>query len=88
MKNVETLRTKIHIFLDSNPVLILKEGEHNNYFREDEMADVKRLYFMYEFSDRIRLLEESIQYGGLSNYVKLGILTEDEAEKAALMQEE
>lgn len=88
MKNVETRRTKIHIFLDSNPVLILKEGEHNNYFREDEMADIKRLYFMYEFSDRIRLLEESIQYGGLSNYVKLGILTEDEAEKAALMQEE
>ncbi|MCI8959116.1 MAG: hypothetical protein HFG62_08355 [Lachnospiraceae bacterium] len=43
-----------------------------------------RLYRMYEFSDRLRVMETEGQYGGLENYVRLGILTREEMFEALL----
>ena len=42
------------------------------------------LFHTYEFSDRISVLERSSQYGTLFNYVKTGILTEQEMVDALL----
>lgn len=44
-----------------------------------EMLDLFQLYSTYEFSDRIHVLTDSPQYGGLLNYVRTGELSLEEA---------
>ncbi len=45
--------------------------------REDYKT-VHSLYHMYEFSDRVRVMEQSGQYGSLENYVHTGLMTMEE----------
>lgn len=45
----------------------------------EEYCGIEKLYHMYEFSDRIHIINDSKQYGGLDNYVSTGLLTEEEA---------
>lgn len=47
-------------------------------------ARLKELYFMYEFSDRFRLLSREECFGGILNLVDTGILTKEEAFSALL----
>ncbi len=70
--------------LKENKKLILGNGIGELFSKEEEIG-IKKLYLMYEFSDKVRLLEDSPQYGGLQNYVETGLLTWEEAKKAALM---
>ncbi len=49
-----------------------------------DMADFLRFYKMYEFSDRICVLEETKQYGSLLNYLKTGLLSQEEYSEALL----
>ena len=52
----------------------------------EEYCNIEKLYYTYEFSDRIHLLADHIQYGSLSNYISGGLLTEEEAFGALLLR--
>ena len=38
----------------------------------------KNLYYLYEYTDDINVIVDTSQYPSLLNYVKTGLLTEDE----------
>ena len=49
-----------------------------------EMDEVLEVYRMYEFSDKVMLISDSVQHGSLINYVKTGIITKEEMVEALL----
>lgn len=51
---------------------------------DEEYCDIEKLYYMYEFSDRIHLLVDNAQYGNLGNYISNGVLSEEETFTALL----
>lgn len=51
----------------------------------EEEKDLILLYHTYEFSDRFRLITDTDAYGSLWNYVRTGVLTQEEAFRALLM---
>lgn len=51
---------------------------------DEEYYMIKKLYYLYEFSDRIHFLDDREQCGGLDNYIMNDLLTEDEAAIALL----
>ena len=51
----------------------------------EEMEEILNLYRMYEFSDKITVLSEDIQYANMINYVKAGLLTPEEMVEALLI---
>ncbi len=53
---------------------------------EEEYNHLYKLYSMYEFSDRVQIITEESQYGSLQNYVKTGLLTEEEMFEALLYE--
>lgn len=59
-------------------------GNRNIIISQEEYRYLKELYYMYEFSDRIYMLEADDRYAGLGNYVSGGILTEEEMLAALL----
>lgn len=75
---------KLEQILKENKKLVLGNGAEKIFSKEDGLG-IKKIYLMYEFSDKVRLLEDSPQYGGLYNYVENGLLTQEEARRAALM---
>lgn len=75
---------KLEQRLKKNEKLILGD-DIGTQFTNAEALGMKRLYLMYEFSDKVRLLEDSPQYGSLKNYVENGLLTPEEARSAALI---
>lgn len=50
----------------------------------EEYCNMAKLYYMYEFSDRLHMLDDNPQYGNLGNYISSGLLTEEEAFMASL----
>lgn len=42
-------------------------------------SDYLKLYRMYEFSDKFIVLSESEQYGSIWNYVRLGMISAEDA---------
>lgn len=81
---MEAFAGKLEERLKEKEKLVLGKGVENLFSHEEELY-IKKLYLMYEFSDKVRLSDSSPQYGGLRNYVEAGLLTPEEAEKAALM---
>lgn len=75
---------KLERRLKENKKLFLGSDIGKLFSNEEELG-IKRIYLMYEFSDKVRLLEDSPQYGSLHNYVESGLLTQEEAWRAALM---
>lgn len=77
-------------------VLILSNADidHTNHMNHsncayrrltgEELEALQRMYNMYEFSDRFQVLSDSPQYGGLLNYVKTGLMTEEDVFQALL----
>lgn len=69
--------------LDKQKFLVEKirqESCENNYIFSivnNENENVM-LYFLYEYSDTIQLIYENPQYPSMLNYVKTGLLTEEE----------
>ena len=51
---------------------------------QKELEELRELYQLYDFSDKIIFISDSTQYGTLFNYVKTGILTEQEMVDALL----
>lgn len=81
---MEAFVQKLGEKLKAKEKLVLGNGAEKMFSREEEI-DIKKLYLMYEFSDKVRLLEDSPQYGSLQNYVENGLITVEEAKKAALI---
>ena len=63
-------------------ILYCKEHNKNVLFTYND--EVKKLYTTYEFSDRVKLLTFSNQYGNIFNLVRNGIITLEEAIEALL----
>lgn len=45
----------------------------------EELDAVRKIYFMYDFSDRFQVLSDNPQYGGILNFVKAGKMTQEAA---------
>lgn len=50
----------------------------------DEYPEMTSLFYMYEFSDKVRIIGRSDQYGGLLNLVDAGLITEEEVFEAIM----
>ncbi len=61
-----------------------KYGTNIRAISYKEYRDIEKLYCLYEFSDRIHILTDNPQYGGLDNYIYNGLLSEEEASMAIL----
>lgn len=57
----------------------------NNCAKVDS-STIIQMYYLYEFSNKIKLITESKQFPSLFNYVKTGILTIDEMIDAILYE--
>lgn len=42
------------------------------------------LYSLYDFSDKVTVISDSTQFGGIQNFISTGLLTPSEAVKAVL----
>lgn len=49
-----------------------------NQISVQEIAQLKKLYFMYEFSERFQIIDKNDGFGDLSNYVDVGLLSDKE----------
>ncbi len=49
---------------------------------KEEYESYEKFYRLYEYTDAICVLEDDPLYPGLLNYVKTGLLTEEELRKA------
>lgn len=54
------------------------------FITSSEMDRLMEYYLLYEFSDKIFVISDSIQYGTIFNYIETGILTNQEVAKALL----
>ncbi len=62
-----------------------KQGYDNTrLLARAEMEELLSLYRLYEFSDKVTVISETTQYGGLINYVKNGLFTPEEMVDAIL----
>lgn len=64
------------------------EEKYNNelskYVSKEFIDKAISIYRMYDFSDKVFVISDSVQYGSLFNYVKTGILTKQEMVDALL----
>ncbi len=44
----------------------------------DELEEIDTLFYLYEFSDKVKMIGRNIQYGNLFNLVDEGIITEED----------
>ena len=54
------------------------------YITDGKMQDILKLYYLYEFSDRIVLFSQESIFAGMMNFVDTGILTMSELVRALL----
>lgn len=63
---------------DSNQNIIVRKLD------KQQMNEVMEIYHMYEFTDKIHIVSENLQYPSIINYVTTGVLKEEEFYKALL----
>ena len=85
----DLLRNNAHCLESTNVELwYINPMSDESYFvktiTETQMKEVLEIYHLYDFSDRITVIVDSKQYGGLFNYVNNGILTKEEMIDALL----
>lgn len=51
---------------------------------KDDLKNIEKYYYLYEYSDDITVITDNPQYPNMINYVKTGILTEEEMIQALL----
>jgi len=59
-------------------------GFVKQFLTQDELKKIRDLFYMYEFSDRFRVISREDGYGNIFNLVDNGILTDEEAFEAIL----
>ena len=62
-----------------------KKCENVRYVSKSTINFLVDLYYTYNFSDRFKVISNSINFASLLNYLFLGILTEDEVLEIILM---
>lgn len=67
------------VLSDMDVILTNSHGFEYRRLSEEECRSLRQLYTMYDFSDRFFMISEESQYGSLLNYVKTGIITNEEA---------
>lgn len=67
-----------------NSPALCESGKKVLVLPADKYKDLTELYYIYEFSDRIRMISGNRQHGSLMNYVSCGLLTEEEMFKSIL----
>lgn len=50
-----------------------------------EMDEVREMYLMYDFSDRISVISDTTQYGSLFNYLENGVITTEDMMESLLV---
>ena len=50
----------------------------------DKIEEAQAYYYLYEYTDDLQVITATFQYPTLLNYVKTGLLTEDEMLEALL----
>lgn len=68
-------------------MLIDETGNYDKYIIEhnvEQLNQFKKYYYLYEYSDKIQLIVDNPQYPSMLNYVKTGLLTEEEMIQALL----
>ena len=63
------------------------EDVQNDQYRvitKSEYEDSVNLYHMYEFSDKFKVISDSIQYGSMLNYLSTGVISQEEYFEALL----
>ena len=73
----------------SDKVTIDLTGRYEDKIKEnkpdaDKIKEVKEYYYLYEYTDQVNLITDNPQYPSMLNYVKTGLLTEDEMIEALL----
>lgn len=71
IKKISVFDTKENSFIDFNNLSELE----------------KKCFYLYEYSDDLLMLDEGIQYPSILNYIKTGILTEEEVIQALLYKQ-
>ena len=66
------------ILSDFNQRIIVKKLE------KQQMNEVMKIYHMYEFTDKMHIVSENLQYPSILNYLTTGMLTDEEFYKALL----
>lgn len=54
------------------------------FVSENEAEEIRKLYYLYEFSDRFAVVEQGQAFGSLLDYVAAGLLTREEMVAAVL----
>lgn len=73
-KNIINKISRLNNFLEN----------YNELLSEEEINTFNKYYYLYEYTDSISVLEDNPLYPCLINYVKTGILTEEEMIEALL----
>lgn len=66
-------------------MIVDETGRYKDFINGCENEDeYNKYYYLYEYSDNIQLITDNPQYPSMLNYVKTGILTEEEMIQALL----
>lgn len=88
IENLLSKYKKIYIYTADVPILITNLVEHrldnddSEILQED--AEIMKLIYTYQFSDKVQLITRNVNYPTIFNYYETGILTEDELIEALL----
>ena len=77
MNNTEQVNIVFENVLDQNRLKQLAM-KYNIDFLENDKSLERDLLYLYEYSDEIRLITDNPQFPNIINYVKTGLLTEEE----------
>lgn len=85
--NSEALKQATRKVLVLSNQNLLYANTRNQYYQLNtkELDAIRKLYFMYDFSDHFRVLSDNPQYGSLLNYVNTGNMTLEDAFQMLLM---
>ncbi len=74
----------ILIYGHTKQASLLKDESYVKLLTQEEYYSIQRIFGMYEFSNHILMLYNSNLYPVLFNYIKIGIMTEEEVFEALL----
>lgn len=85
-RNISSLTAKKYLLLVAGleKECIPMSGVDIYRISNEEYHVIERIYYLYEFSGHIHLVDDHAQCGSLNNYVVNGLLTEDEVAIALL----
>ena len=79
MQNVGLEKVEVWHCLDS-----IVDDKRLVHLSSEAMRDTLEIFHMYDFSDRVNVIEDSTQYASMLNYVRTGILSQGEMVEALL----